>query len=257
MPSMEDAPKPQNGRVGIGGVQESGAKIGRRNLTGLGHAFRARSTVRVGSTARVIGGERAGKGPRAMGVMRPRCAAGTRCRNLESGPNVGGRNPAGPLARPQKQGGQSTEQSAPRNEMWNFFKLKEEVVKHAQSYIQRHALAIGCTLTLDHEAVKCLSAFGDQAQKFAAEILATIEWGTQHWKLQESFPVPLVPKWLRMLEVPQGTHYKRYLRALPSGVGLNGLAPAILAGSHDSQSVWGPLLSSEQSCQHPHLGLGH
>ena len=107
-----------------------------------------------------------------------------------------------------KQGGQSTEQSAPRNEMWNFFKLKEEVVKHAQSYIQRHALAIGCTLTLDHEAVKCLSAFGDQAQKFAAEILATIEWGTQHWKLQESFQVPLVPKWLRMLEVPQGTHYK-------------------------------------------------
>ena len=36
------------------------------------------------------------------------------------------------------------------------------------------------TLAPDHEAVKCLSAFGDQAQKFAAEILATIEWGTQH-----------------------------------------------------------------------------
>ena len=54
-----------------------------------------------------------------------------------------------------------------------------------------------------------------------------------------------------------GHPLQRYLRALPSGVGLNGLAPAILAGSHDSQSVWGPLLSSEQSCQHPHLGLGH
>ena len=49
-----------------------------------------------------------------------------------------------------------------------------------------------------------------------------IEWGTQHWKLQESFPVPLVPKWLRTLEfvqtttpvrgelplVPPGTHYE-------------------------------------------------
>ena len=95
-------------------------------------------------------------------------------------------------------------------------------MKHAQSYIQRCTLAIGCTLAPDHEAVKCLSAFGDQAQKFAAEILATIEWGTQHWKLQESFPVPLVPKWLRTLEyvqmttpmrgelplVPPGTHYK-------------------------------------------------
>ena len=95
-----------------------------------------------------------------------------------------------------KQGGQSTEQSVPRSEMSNFLKLKEEVVKHAQSYIWRCALAIGHTLTPDHEAVKCLSAFGDQVQKFAAEILATIEWGTQHWKLQESFPVPLVPKWL-------------------------------------------------------------
>ena len=87
--------------------------------------------------------------------------------------------------------------------MSNFLKLKEEVVKHTQSYIQRHALAIGHTLAPDHEAVKCLLAFGDQAQKFAAEILATTEWGTQHWKLQESFSVPLVPKWLCMLEYVQ------------------------------------------------------
>ena len=83
------------------GVQESGAKIGRRNSTGLGRAVRAGSAVRVGSAARVVGGARAGKGPRAVGVMRPRCAAGMRCRNPESGrPNVGGRNPAGPLATP-------------------------------------------------------------------------------------------------------------------------------------------------------------
>ena len=78
--------------------------------------------------------------------------------------------------------------------MSNFLKLKEEVVKHTQSYIRRCALVIGRTFTLDHEAVRCLLAFGNQTQKFAAEILATIEWGTQHWKLQESFPVPVVPK---------------------------------------------------------------
>ena len=89
--------------------------------------------------------------------------------------------------------------------MSNFLKLKEEVVKHTQSYIRRCALAIGHTLAPDHEAIKCLSAFGDQAQKFAAEILATIEWGTQHWKLQESFPIPLVPKWLCTLEYIQTT----------------------------------------------------
>ena len=129
-----------------------------------------------------------------------------------------------------KQGGQSTEQSAPCSKMSNFLKLKEEVVKHAQSYIRRCTLAIGCTLTPDHEAVKCLSAFGDQAQKFAAEILATIEWGTQYWKLQESFPVPLVPKWLCTLEyvqmtmpmrgelplVPPGTHYKDICMRCPA-----------------------------------------
>ena len=104
-----------------------------------------------------------------------------------------------------KQGGQSTEQSVPHSEMSNFLKLKEEVVKHAESYIRRHALAIGRTLAPDHEAAKCLSAFGDEAQKFAAKILATIEWGTQHWKLQESLLVPLVPKWLRTLEYVQTT----------------------------------------------------
>ena len=122
-----------------------------------------------------------------------------------------------------KQGGWSAEQSAPRSEMSNFLKLKEEVAKHAQSYIWRWALAIGHTLAPDHEAVKCLSAFGDQAEKFAAEILATIEWGTQHWKLQESFPVPLVPKWLHMLEhmpelrlVPLGAHYKDISMCCPA-----------------------------------------
>ena len=70
--------------------------------------------------------------------------------------------------------------------------------------------------------MKCLSTFGDQARKFAAEMLAIIEWGTQHWSLQESFPVPVVPKWLHTIEyiqmmmpvcgemplVPASTHYE-------------------------------------------------
>ena len=62
---------------------------------------KSRSAVRVGSAARVVGGARVGNCPRAVGTIRPRHAAGTRCRNLESGhPNVGGRNPAVPLATP-------------------------------------------------------------------------------------------------------------------------------------------------------------
>ena len=133
-PSMEDTLKPQNGRVGIGGVQASGAKIGRRNSTGLGHAVRARSA------ARVIGGARAGKGSRAVGAMRPRHAAGMRCRNPESGhPNIGGRNQAGPLATPRNRVG-GAPSSSPHSKMLNFLKLKEEVVKHAQSYIWRRSL---------------------------------------------------------------------------------------------------------------------
>ena len=95
--------------------------------------------------------------------------------------------------------------SAFSNDLSKFQKLKDEVIKNAQSYIRRHATVIFRTLSPDHEAVKCLSAFGDQAQKFAAEVLAIIEWGTQHWKLQETFPVPMIPRWLRMPEFTQTT----------------------------------------------------
>ena len=91
------------------------------------------------------------------------------------------------------------------NDLTKFQKLKDEVVKNAQSYIRRRATVIFRTLSPNHEAVKCLSAFGDQAQKFAAEVLAIIEWGTQHWKLQETFPVPVIPRWLRMPEFTQTT----------------------------------------------------
>ena len=86
-----------------------------------------------------------------------------------------------------------------KDEMSQFLKLKEEVMKQSQGYIQRHAKHIIHSLTPDHEAVKCLVAFGENAMKYAAEIFATIEWGTQHWKLQESFLVSPVLRWLHTL----------------------------------------------------------
>ena len=78
-------------------------------------------------------------------------------------------------------------------------------MKQPQGYIQRHAKHIPHSLTPDHEAVKCLVTFGENTLKYAAEVLATIEWGTQHWKLQESFPVPYMPRWLRTPELMQTT----------------------------------------------------
>ena len=108
--------------------------------------------------------------------------------------------------------------SAFSNDLLKFRKLKDEVVKNAQSYIRRCATIIFRTLSPNHEAVKCLSAFGDQAQKFAAEVLAIIEWGTQHWKLQETFPVPLIPRWLRTPEFTQTTTPLRgELPLMPTG----------------------------------------
>ena len=77
------------------------------------------------------------------------------------------------------------------------------MTKDPRGYIQGRAKHIAHSLTPNHKVVKCLMAFGENALKYAAEVLATIEWGTQHWKLQESFPVPLVPRWLHMLELIQ------------------------------------------------------
>ena len=108
--------------------------------------------------------------------------------------------------------------SAPSNDLSKFLKLKDEVVKNAQSYIRRHATVIFCTLSPDHEAVKCLSVFCDQAQKFAAEVLTIIEWGTQHWKLQETFPVPVIPRWFGTPEFTQNTTPLRgELPLMPTG----------------------------------------
>ena len=108
--------------------------------------------------------------------------------------------------------------SAFSNDLSKFRKLKDEVKKNAQSYIRRHAAIIFRTLSPNHEAVKCLSVFGNQAQKFAAELLATIEWGTQHWKLQETFLVPVIPRWLRMPEFTQTmTPLRGELPLMPTG----------------------------------------
>ena len=102
-----------------------------------------------------------------------------------------------------------------------FLKLKEEVMKQPQGYVARCTKHIACSLTPDHEAVKCLVAFGENALKYAAEILATIEWGTQHWKLQESFPVPYMLRWFQMPELMQTTMPLRgELPLIPSGAHL-------------------------------------
>ena len=120
-----------------------------------------------------------------------------------------------------------------KDEMSQFLKLKEEVTKWPQGYIQRRAKHITCSLTPDHEAVKCLVAFGENALKYATEVLATIEWGTQHWKLQESFPVPYMLRWLRMPELMQTTMPLRgELPLIPSGAHLEDIrihSPAMWA----------------------------
>ena len=102
-----------------------------------------------------------------------------------------------------------------------FLKFKEEVTKWPQGYVTRCAKHIAHSLTPDHKVVKCLVAFGENALKYATEVLATIKWGTQHWKLQESFPVPYVRRWLWMPELMQTmTPLRGELPLIPSGTHL-------------------------------------
>ena len=150
--------------------------------------------------------------------------------------------------------------------MSQFLKLKEEVVKRPQGYIQRHAKHIARSLTPDHETVKCLVAFGENPLKYATEILATIEWGTQHWKLQESFPVPPVPMWLRTLQLIQTTMPLRgELPLIPSGAHLEDIcicSPALwlwmaillqyLQDHMTRQLYGGVLLTGQRVGEHPH-----
>ena len=79
-------------------------------------------------------------------------------------------------------------------------------------------LNIAYTLTHHDESVKCLLAFGTSALWYATEILATIEWGMQHWKMEEPFPVPPIPKWLSMPGLTQTTMPLRGELPLPSPV---------------------------------------
>ena len=62
-----------------------------------------------------------------------------------------------------------------KDKMSQVLKLKEEVMKWPQGYVQRCAKHIAHSLTPDHEVVKCLVAFGENALKYAMEVLATIE----------------------------------------------------------------------------------
>ena len=113
----------------------------------------------------------------------------------------------------------STEHLAPTNhEQSKHDKLKEEVVKWPHEYIRGHTMLIAHTLAPNHEAIKCLVAFGENALKYATEILATIKWGTQHWQLQEPFPVLPVPKWLYSPQMMQTmTPLRGELPLPPSG----------------------------------------
>ena len=115
------------------------------------------------------------------------------------------------------------------------------------------------TLAPDHKAVKCLVAFGKNTLKYAAEILATIEWGTQHRKLQEPFPVPPVPRWLHLPEmiqtmmpmrgelplIPLGAHLEDIRVCSPASVGVDSCSIAVLAGPYDPASIQGTLLTGQ------------
>ena len=83
--------------------------------------------------------------------------------------------------------------------------LKEEVTRWPHKYIRGHGKNIAYTLTCQDEMVKCLLAFRTGALQYMVEILAIIEWGMQHRKMEEPFPVPPMPKWLCMPRLTQTT----------------------------------------------------
>ena len=185
------------------------------NWTGC--AAKAGLIARVTNVARAANVARVRNAPRVAGIATAGHTVSTKYGNQECGhPSGDGARARGrpeedrscwPLSTSshsyeQTRNSGCTRHLAPSNDkLSKFLKLKEEVVKQPQNYIQGHAKLIAHTLAPDHEAVKCLVAFGENTLKYAAEVLATIECGTQHWKLQESFPVPLVPRWLHMPEL--------------------------------------------------------
>ena len=188
----------------------------RRSSTG--HAVKVGKGQRVTSKAKAADAVKVG-GKRVTGVKGTESEIDTNLVGQEFGRhNESGKCLDNPRAKPPKKDMRDAGHSAFSNDLLKFRKLKDEVVKNAQSYIRRRATIIFRTLSPNHEAVKCLSVFGNQAQKFAAEVLAIIEWGTQHWKLQEAFPVPLIPRWLRTPEFTQTTTPLRgELPLMPTG----------------------------------------
>ena len=72
------------------------------------------------------------------------------------------------------------------------------------------------TLTKHDTEVWCLLVFSTSTLLYAAKILATIEWGTQHWKMKEPNPVLPVPKWLWTIETMQTMTPLRGELPLPS-----------------------------------------
>ena len=104
-------------------------------------------------------------------------------------------------------------------------------MKRPHEYIHGRTLHIVYSLTHKDAEMRCLLAFGTNALRYAAKILATIEWGTQHWKMQEPFPMLPVLRWLCMPEQMQTTILLRGELPLPS--------PAIHLRNI---RVWGPVL---------------
>ena len=113
----------------------------------------------------------------------------------------------------QLRSGWHTEHPAPSNrEQSKHDKLKEEVVKRPHEYIWERTILIAVPW---HPTTQQSNAYWHFA-KMAWNMLATIIWGMQHWKLQGPFPVLPVPKWLctpqmtqtMMPLTPVGTHLR-------------------------------------------------
>ena len=175
MPPMWDAVGQNKTRVGTMVTRGQG-RIASRNLIGhvakVERGQRVAGGVKAGSAVRVEGGRRVAS---MMGVG---SMINTNTVDQEFGHHsMNERCPdQSPRSTAQKDV-RGAGHSVLSNDLSKFLKLKDEIVKNAQSYIRRHATIICHTLSPDHKAVNCLSAFGDQAQKFAAEVLATVELG--------------------------------------------------------------------------------
>ena len=115
------------------------------NKNWIGCAARVVNAARVTNAVRAAGAARVGSAPKAIGMTRTGRAVSMRYGSPESGhPNGGGaqvRDTArkiGLTSRPavlRRGDGQRAKHPAPSSELSKFLKLKEEVVKHAQSYI--------------------------------------------------------------------------------------------------------------------------